>query len=150
MCLIKLLSFQKLNYVANTIFTYLFQTNLNPNSSLTMPKPKKTITTPTAGPRQETKQIRLILQPTTETGQVVCVSVVGSFDDENHKGFDNPLHDLWMKQPAKLATLFPDPDFIRPYHKKCPCRTSQENNKPLLCSVIPKWGPHVLHLCFSC
>jgi hypothetical protein len=100
-----------------------------------MPKPKKTISTPVSGPRQETKQIRLLLQPTAETGQVVCVSVVGSFDDETHKGFHNLLHDLWMKQPAKLATLFPDPDFICPYHEKCPCHTSQENNKPLLCSV---------------
>jgi hypothetical protein len=82
----------------------------------------------------------MLLQPTTETGQVICVSSIGSFDDENHKGFDNPLHDLWMKQPGKLATLFPDPDFICLYHKKCPCHTSQENNKPLLCSVNPKRG----------
>jgi hypothetical protein len=108
-----------------------------------MPKPKKTIATPTSGPRQETKQIRLLLQPTAETGQVVCVSVVGSFDDENHKGFDNPLHDIWIKQPAKLATLFPDAEFIRPYHEKCPRHTSQENNMPLLCSVVPKWGPQL-------
>jgi hypothetical protein len=72
-----------------------------------------------------------------------CVSVIGSFGDENHKGFDNPLHDLWIKQPAKLATLFPDPDFIRLYHEKCPCHTSQENNKPLLCSIVPKWGPQL-------
>jgi hypothetical protein len=78
----------------------------------------------------------LLLQPTTETGQVVCVSVVGSFDDENHKCFDNPLHDIWIKQPpVKLATLFQDADFICPYHKKCPCHTSQENNKPLLCPI---------------
>jgi hypothetical protein len=77
-----------------------------------MPKPKKTIATPTAGPRQETKQICLILQPTTETGPVVCVSIIGSFEDENQKGFDIPLHNLWMKQPVKLATLFPDPDLF--------------------------------------
>jgi len=108
-----------------------------------MPKPKKTIATPTTGKRQETKPIRLLMQPTTETGQVVCVSVVGSFDDENHKGFDNPLHDLWTKQTGKLATLFPDPDFIRPFHEKCPRRTSQENNKALTCSVVPKWGPQL-------
>jgi hypothetical protein len=109
-----------------------------------MPEPKKTIGTPTSGPTQEMKQICLLLQPTTETGQVVCVSIVGSFDDENHKGFDNLLHNVWIKQPAKLATLFPDPDFICQYHKKCPCHTSQENNKPLLCSVIPKWGLQLL------
>jgi hypothetical protein len=113
-----------------------------------MPKPTKTISTPVSGPRQqqETKQIHSLLQPTTETGQVVCVSSVGSlFDaDENHKGFDNPLHDLWMKQPGKLATLFLDPNFIRPYHEKCPHHTSQENNtKPLLCSVNPNWGLHM-------
>jgi hypothetical protein len=103
----------------------------------------KTIVTPTSGPRQETKQIHLLLQPPTETGQAICVSVLGSFDDGNHKGFDNPLHEIWVKQPWKLATLFPEAGFICLYHKKW-SHTSQENNKPLLCSVTP------LHLCFSC
>jgi hypothetical protein len=42
-----------------------------------------------------------------------------------------------------LTRIFPDPDFIRPYHGKCPRRTSQENNKPLMCSVVPKWGPQM-------
>jgi hypothetical protein len=93
-----------------------------------------TIATPTSGPRQETKQIHLLLQPTTETGQVICVPVVGSFDDGNHKGFDNPIHDIWVKHPVKLAALFPYADFICPYHKKCPRRTSQEK-KSLCCAV---------------
>jgi hypothetical protein len=67
------------------------------------------------------------------------VSIVGSFDDENHKGFVIALHDIWMKQPGKLATLFVDKDFICPCHEKCPLHTSQENKEPLLvCSVNPK------------
>jgi hypothetical protein len=79
-----------------------------------------------------------------ETSQVGFASIVGSFDDENHKDFDNALHDIWTKQLGKLATLFADKDFICPYHEKCPRRASQENKEPLLCSVNPKGGTQLV------